>query len=145
MAEGHPNAFGLGVYDDDFDNFVAWSEKELQDIEFSPSYKVDFIYQANSANPQTILDLGDHHELWGQNLDEPLIAIEHISITKDMLTLMSRDKNPTIKIQLSNGIACIKFKSSEEEFEKLYSETGCVTINVVGRPEVNRYYGSVTP
>lgn len=145
QAAGHANAFGLGIYDENIDDFIRWSNDELEDIDFSPSYKVDFIYQANTARPQTILDLGDHHELWGQNIDEPLIAIEHISVTKDMLTLMSRDKNPTIKITLPNGISCIKFKASEDEYNKLYSETGCVTINIVGRPEVNRYYGSVTP
>ncbi len=145
QAAGHANAFGLGIYDENIDDFIRWSNDELEDIDFSPSYKVDFIYQANTARPQTILDLGDHHELWGQNIDEPLIAIEHILVTKDMLTLMSRDKNPTIKITLPNGISCIKFKASEDEYNKLYSETGCVTINIVGRPEVNRYYGSVTP
>lgn len=71
--------------------------------------------------------------------------MEHISVTKDMLQLMSRDKNPTLKITLPNGISYIKFKSSEDEFNNLYSETGCVVINVVGKCEVNRYFSSVTP
>ena len=50
---------------------------------------------------------------------------------------MSRDKNPTLKIQLPNGCSLIRFKSSEEEFEKLYSNLGCVNINVVGRCKRN--------
>ncbi len=62
-----------------------------------------------------------------------------------MLQLMSRDKNPTLKITLPNGISCIKFKSGEKEYERLYSESGCVTITIVGRCEVNRYLGRVTP
>jgi hypothetical protein len=78
-------------------------------------------------------------------LDEPLIAVENLAVTKDMLTLMSRDKNPTLKIQLSNGVACIRFKSSEEELESLSSELGCVNLNLVAKPEVNRYFNSVTP
>lgn len=78
-------------------------------------------------------------------MEEPLIAIEHIQVTKDMVTLMSRDKNPTLKIQLPNGVSCIKFKSSEEEYEEFLTEQGCVTINLVGKPEVNRYYSSITP
>ena len=44
---------------------------------------------------------------------------------------MSKDKNPTLKITLPNGISLIKFKSSEEEFNNLYSE-GYITINAVG-------------
>lgn len=145
LAEGHPNAFGIGIYDENFDAFVAWSNEKLKDIEFSPSYKVDFIYSPSTIDPKTILALGDMKHLWGQNIDEPLIAVEHIAVTKNMISLMSRDKNPTLKIQLPNGVTCIKFKSSEEELDSLYSESGCVTINLVGKTEVNRYFNSVTP
>ena len=145
LAEGHPNAFGFGILDENFDAFVEYADTTLKDIEFSPSYKVDFIHSANNVRPKEILELGNMKNLWGQNVDEPLIAVEHLSITKDMITLMSRDRNPTLKIQLSNGITCIKFKSSEEELESLFSENGCVTINFVGKAEVNKYFNSVTP
>ena len=145
LAEGHPNAFGFGILDENFDAFVEYADTTLKDIEFSPSYKVDFIHSANNIRPKEILELGNMKNLWGQNVDEPLIAVEHLSITKDMITLMSRDRNPTLKIQLSNGVTCIKFKSSEEELESLFSENGCVTINLVGKAEVNKYFNSVTP
>lgn len=145
LAEGHANAFGFGIYDKDFESFISWSDEQLKDIEFSPSYKVDFIYSMSDINSKDILDLGDAKYLWGQNIDEPLIAVENVAVTNDMLGLMSRDKNPTLKIQLPNGVTCIKFKSSEEELEDLSSELGCVSINLIGKPEVNRYFGSVTP
>ena len=58
---------------------------------------------------------------------------------------MSPDKSPTLKITLSNGTSLIKFKSSQEEYEKLHSETGCVTINIVGKCERNIWNGTVTP
>lgn len=145
LAEGHANAFGFGIYDKDFESFISWSDKQLKDIEFSPSYKVDFIYSMSDINSKDILDLGDAKNLWGQNIDEPLIAVENVAVTNDMIGLMSRDKNPTLKIQLPNGVTCIKFKSSEEELDNLSSELGCVSINLIGKPEVNRYFGSVTP
>lgn len=145
LAEGHPNAFGFGILDENFDAFVEYADTTLKDIEFSPSYKVDFIHSANDVRPKEILELGNMKHLWGQNVDEPLIAVEHLSITKDMITLMSRDRNPTLKIQLPNGVTCIKFKSSEEELESLFSENGCVTVNLVGKAEVNKYFNSVTP
>lgn len=78
-------------------------------------------------------------------MDEPLVVIENISVTKDMLHLMSRESNPTLKIVLPNGISLIKFKSSDEEFDSLFSESGCVVITVIGRCELNVYYNSVTP
>lgn len=145
LAEGHPNAFGFGILDENFDAFVEYADTTLKDIEFSPSYKVDFIHSANDVRPKEILELGNMKNLWGQNVDEPLIAVEHLSITKDMITLMSRDRNPTLKIQLPNGVTCIKFKSSEEELESLFSENGCVTVNLVGKAEVNKYFNSVIP
>ena len=83
--------------------------------------------------------------LWGQNVNEALVAIERVNVTKDMVTLMSRDRNPTLKIELANGVACIKFRSSEEEYESFITDTGCVTINIVGKCEVNQYFNSVTP
>ena len=58
---------------------------------------------------------------------------------------MSPDKSPTLKITLPNGTSLIKFKSSQEEYEKLNSETGCITINVVGKCERNIWNGTVTP
>ena len=58
---------------------------------------------------------------------------------------MSRDKNPTLKISLKNGVELIKFKSSEEEYETLYSDLGCVIINVVGICEKNVWNGKTTP
>ena len=52
---------------------------------------------------------------------------------KDNIILMSKDKNPTLKITLPNKIALIKFGSSQEEYEKLYSSEGCVNVNIVGK------------
>lgn len=145
LASGHPYAAGFGIEDSHVDDFIAYADAKLKDIKFSPSYKVDFVYRAREDFANTILDLGCYEDLWGQEVNQPLIAVENIAVTKDMLTLMSRDKNPTLKIQLSNGVACIKFKSSQEELDNLYSESGCVTINLVARAEVNRYFNSVTP
>lgn len=145
LAEGHPNAFGFGIRADRCDEFIEYTDTILADIDFTPNYKVDFIYSAQTLNPSDILDIGGMKHLWGQNVGEALIAVTNIVITKDNITLMSRDKNPTLKITLPNGVACIKFKSSEEEFKNLNSETGCVIIDIVGKCSVNKYYDKITP
>ena len=76
---------------------------------------------------------------------EPYVIIENIKVTKENITLMSPDKNPTLKIILPNGTSLIKFKSSVEELESLKSPTGCITITVVGRCERNMWNGTVSP
>ena len=77
-------------------------------------------------------------------MDEPLIAIENIVVRKNNIFRMG-EKKDTIKIILPNGIELIKFKSSDEEYQLLYSDLGCVTINVVGKCERNVWNGSITP
>lgn len=145
LAEGHPNAFGLGIYDEDINSFISYSDEALKDMDFTPTYRVDNIYTQQTVNAKDIIDIGGMKALWGQNIDEPLVVVENIAVTKDMLHLMSRDSNPTLKITLSNGISLIKFKSSDEEFDSLFSESGCVVISIIGKCERNVYFSSVTP
>ena len=57
---------------------------------------------------------------------------------------MSPDKNPTLKITLPNKTSLIKFKSSQEEYDKL-ATTGLLELEVVGRCEKNVWNGNITP
>lgn len=145
LAEGHPQACGIGIADENIDAFISYTDAILQDVTFEPSYKVDFIWPANDFKSKDILEIASLKKYWGQELDEALIAIEGVNVTSSNITLMSKDKNPTLKITLPNGTSLIKFKSNEEEYQELYSNSGCVTINVVGRCEENRFNGMVTP
>ena len=144
-AEGHANALGVGIADAEFTRFVEYANRELADFDFTPCYKVDFIFNGGDFRGKDIVEIAELKSLWGQGVDEPLIAIEHINVYGGNVTLMSADKNPTLKITLPNGTSLIKFKSSQEEYEKLYSEVGCITINVVGKCERNIWNGIVSP
>jgi hypothetical protein len=82
--------------------------------------------------------LADYKHIWGQEVEAPKIIIENINVSKDNLALM---KGTTMKIIPSGQpeIDLIKFKVSEQEYETLYSEAGCVTITVLGVCERNTY------
>ena len=71
-------------------------------------------------------------------MDEPLVAIQGIKITKDNLTMMASN---TVKITLPNGVNLIKFRMPDEEYDKLYSEYGYVEIDVIGRCNCNLWNG----
>ena len=144
-AEGHANALGVGITDEWFNTFIEYSNRELAEFDFTPCYKVDFIFSGSDFRGADIVEIAELKSLWGQGVDEPLVAIEHINVYAGNVVLMSPDKSPTLKITLPNGTSLIKFKSSQEEYEKLRSETGCVTINVVGKCERNVWNGTVTP
>ena len=144
-AEGHANALGVGITDEEFKTFIEYSNRELAEFDFTPCYKVDFIFSGSDFRGMDIVEIAELKSLWGQGVDEPLVAIEHINVYAGNVVLMSPDKSPTLKITLPNGTSLIKFKSSQEEYEKLRSETGCITINVVGKCERNVWNGTVTP
>ena len=144
-AEGHANALGVGITDEWFNTFIEYSNRELAEFDFTPCYKVDFIFSGSDFRGMDIVEIAELKSLWGQGVDEPFVAIEHINVYAGNVVLMSPDKSPTLKITLPNGTSLIKFKSSQEEYEKLRSETGCVTINVVGKCERNVWNGTVTP
>lgn len=144
-AEGHPNAFGCGITDDKIQLFITVTNEVLKNVQFIPSYTVDFIYHNIDVKPEDITDIATLKNLWGQGIEEALIALEDVPVTAENLNLMAKDKNPTLKITLSNKISIIKFKSSEEEFEKLYTEHGKVSINIIGRCSINEWNGIITP
>ena len=144
-AEGHANALGVGITDADFVDFIEYSNEALKNFDFTPSYKVDYIFQNDNMNINDILELANLKSVWGQGVEEPLIAIERVKVYKDNVRLMSADKNPTLKITLPNGMSLIKFRSSKEEFDSFDSNLGCVTINIVGKCERNIWNGIVSP
>ena len=145
LAEGHANALGVGIYADCIDEFVRYSNFALEEFDFTPCYKVDFVFHGKDFRAKDILDLAELKTIWGQGVEEPLVALEGLNVTKENVTLMSPDKKPTLKITLPNGTSLIKFGSSEAEYESLCSESGCVTINVVGKCNANEWNGQISP
>ena len=131
-AEGHANAFGIGIRDEDISAFITSTNSALDGFDFTPIYNVDFIYKSDELTPDEVIDIAGMKSLWGQGVEEAEIAVEGIKVHKDNIRILSPDKNPTLKIMLPNGINFMKFRSSEEEYNKLYSELGYVTINIVG-------------
>ena len=90
-------------------------------------------------DPAAILDIADLAPYWGKDMDESLVAIQGLQVTKEMLTMMASN---TVKITLSNGVSLIKFRMSDEEYNKLYSEYGYVEIDVIGKCNCNDWGGN---
>ena len=143
-AEGHANAFGISIPEDKIKKFVAKTDAALANMETEPLYYVDYIFKGVDVPSEKILDIAFLSDIWGQDIEESLICIEDLKVTKENLTLMSPSKKPTLKITLPNRLALIKFKSSQEEYEKLLSD-GYIKLNVIGKCNANEWNGNVTP
>ena len=147
LAEGHANACGIIIEDAKLADFIEYSNAKLADCEFTPCTIVDFIWHGYDFTGNDVLDIAGLDALWGQGLPQPNIALENLHISPSSINLMSRDKKPTLKIMLPNGVSIIKFGSSIEEYEQLMQtpETGSIVMNIIGKCAINEWNGSITP
>ena len=136
---GHQGAFGLGLPADKIETFIEKTDEILKDMPNEPTYYVDYIWTPSTADATSIIEIADLAPYWGKDIDESLVAIQNVEVTKDNITMMASN---TCKITLPNGIAMIKFRMPDEEYDKLYSETGCVTIDVIGKCNCNLWGGN---
>ena len=138
----HANAAGLGIANSHIDKFIEKLNKQYENIDQTPVYWVDYIWNVNTCDPNKILDIGKCN-LYGQEVPESKICVENIALNPTMITLMSRDKNPTLKIILPNGVSIIRFKSSEEEYKEFCEEDKVLTI--IAKCQVNEWNGNISP
>lgn len=142
FCAGHKAAAGLGIAASHIDSFLAKFNEQYENIDQTPVYWVDYIWNVNTCDPNKILDIG-RCNLYGQEMPESKVCIENIALNPTMITLMSRDKNPTLKITLPNGVSIIKFKSSEEEYEEFCEEDKVLTI--IAKCQVNIWNNTISP
>ena len=144
-AVGHPNAFGLKIYESNIEDFIEKTDKALKDMSNEAIYYVDYIFEGQNCNPQIILDIANMSDYWGSEIDEALVAVNGLKVTKDMVDIYRKTTN-TIKISLSNGVSIMKFNADEELCSKLTdNNTGFVELDICGKCNQNEWNGNITP
>lgn len=150
-AAGHEQACGIKITSGNLASFQEYFNVKYADIDVSPTHNVDFIVDAQDAELEDIIaDIAQYKTLWGQGLSEPLIAVTNVLIGPSNTVLFTRKNPPTMKITLPTGVACMRFKSSKEEFDSLIipydgNNEQCYKATIVGKASMNEYQGSVTP
>ena len=145
LAQGHASAFGCIIEANQFNDFIEVTNNQLLTFDFSPCYYVDLEVSADQLTDQDVFTIGNNAELWGQGLDEPLIAITDIKITKDSIQYLGNDKK-TLKITFpGRKTNMIKFHVKDEEKELLNAQDGTLTLIAIGKCTLNHYNGNVTP
>ena len=140
---GHPNAFGLGILEQNIPAFIEKTDAALVDMQDEAVYYVDYIYDGDNIQPIDILTIADMQDLWGKDIDEPYLCIKGICINSDMVTVYKKKDN-TLKITLSNGISLMKFKATDEQCEMLQNSNGYYTLDIIGRANKNEWMGHVS-
>lgn len=138
----HKAAAGLGIEKNHIDAFIKKFNEQYKDIDQTPCYHVDYIWTNKTIDDNKVLDIGKFN-IYGQEIPESLVIVKDIYLNPSMITLMSPDKHPTLKIQLNNGVSAIKFKSDENEYEKFCEPN--TTLTIVAKCAINEWNGTVTP
>ena len=142
---GHQNAFGVSINVDKIDEFLEKTDAALANMTSEPVYYVDYIYNGADVNPQDILAISDLSNLWGKDLDEAMVAVKDIKISKDLVTVYRKTSN-TLKITLPNKVSLMKFNATDEECETLENQTGAyIQMEIVGKCHKNEWMGNVSP
>lgn len=144
FVEGHANAAGCGIYDEDFDEFIKTSNQMLANIDFSPAYQVDAIIDYSFLTDSMVFEIANWSELWGQNLEEPLIAIENVKADTDTFSLIGTNQK-TMRISVpEQKTNFIKFNLKEDERDELQNYEN-FDMTIIGKFVLNYYMGTVSP
>lgn len=142
-AMGHANAFGVIIDDDKIEPLKEYTKEALKDIDFSPNYKVDFIWDIDMINENDIYEIADFNYLWAQDVDEPLVAIENIKINNETIKFLGSGGN-TLRIS-ANDIGFLKFNLKPEEKAVLDPGGGYYVMDIVGRCARNIFNNTTSP
>ena len=139
---GHQGAFGLGILEENIENFIDATDLSLADMSDEPVYYIDHIFHGNDVDCNQILEIANHPELWGSRMDEPYMMIEDLVVTNDMVNIYEKKTN-TLKITLPNGLALIKFNITDDERD-MFKGDGCIRLNIVGQCRKNEWMGNIS-
>lgn len=144
FCEGHKNAFGFEIEAEKLIEVNNIINDLLKDVEIDvDEYEVDFIIPLEKLNPEIIYSIHKLRDIWGNNIEEPLIAVTNITVNKDDIQLLGKNKN-TFKFKCRD-IDFIKFNyNNEETFNEVFNGE-CFVMEIVGRCSVNQWDGKEIP
>ena len=148
FGKGHANAFGVNLDLDKKDEAINVMNNILRDVEYDSTYRVDFILDIEDVSIKLITELARFEDIVCQGIEEPMLAVENISLTKDCFEIFGKNED-TISFTIDE-IKYIQFKCKEgnslyDFLQNAWDENDSVTFNIVGKPSINEYNGVRTP
>lgn len=127
-AQGHDNAFGVSVPDENFSTLIQYGNTELANFDFTPKYKVDIVYNGTNIDIADIASLADNNDLWGEGLEEPKILIRDLPVKFSDISLSPRGY---FKMSLGSELDIVKMKMDIDEYDKIENSPN-VKLDIIG-------------
>lgn len=149
-VSGHDNAFGVSINKNNIQNTINIINEKLNNVDFSPCYSADFIFDINYLDIRFIKELDNLKDYYGQGIKEAYIVIKNVEISKKDINLIGKNSD-TMKFIYNDEITFIKFKCSSENDQILQwlsdwdNEEESMVINLVGKCKINNYNSILTP
>ena len=144
-AQGHASAFGVGIRDEFLNGFLLMTDSMLEDFDFSPCYAVDLELNGSELTDLDIFNIAAYNDMWGQELEEPLVAITNIPLSDNTVSFLGTN-GKTLRINLNGKkTSLIKFNISDELKEHLTPDGRILYATIIGKCDLNHYMGNVTP
>lgn len=139
FAQGHSSAFGISIDDDKIKDFIEYASDNIEHKDYE--YFVDFAWEYNFVPPNAIFNIGNAGDYWGQQVEEPLVCVKNIPVTKNNSKYFDTKKG-LVKINLQNGVTIVKFDITEDEYNDMLLTKN---IDIVGKCNINIYNGDHIP
>lgn len=156
FASGHADSFGFALPKGHQEAFLAYVNEQLKDVEVQDTYLVDDVWEIQYLSEKDLIEIGQHHGIFGGGIEAPLFAIKNIKVKPEAIQLVGEKRN-TLKIKVKTTyeeLTFLKFFSNEDEYRALLhqKETGfnrqeagdLLELTVIGRFKVNEYQGQVS-
>ncbi|MEM5028964.1 DHH family phosphoesterase [Priestia sp. WB3] len=130
FVEGHANAAGFCIKKNSFKKINSALNDLLKDIEHKTVLDVDFEIPFKLLKENFILEIGNLRELWGYKLEEPLVAITDIHVSRSEIELI---KKRTTTLKISSTQAEFKKQFYKNEFPQLLDESESYVLNCIGK------------
>lgn len=146
FIEGHPNACGCEIKEENVKLFSEWVEDKLKDKEISVGgiYEVEGVISADDLEEDFVKEVGNYSKIWGTDLPEPLFLIEGVKINSSDIKMVF---NKTILTFEYNYIQYQKRYCSRVFRERLNvdGEDIELELNIVGKFINEKYNGNKYP
>lgn len=156
-VEGHENAFGIKITQENINKAITLVNEDLKDTKMEDTYMVDYEIPVGRLKPKDILQVGKWKGIWGgEGLKEPLFAITDVTVDiKDIKLLGDKRNFITITKEVgSNSIKFTKCFTNEEEYNRMIMKnkkgissrnSSKVKMDIIGKFRINEYNGNEYP
>lgn len=139
-VEGHSNAFGASIKEDDIPALHLFLNNYYKDIDFDCGLEVDCEVNDSNWNNIMLKEFGEMMQVYGNGIPQPKFYFS-FNITSSDARVQGKEGD-SLKISY-RGVTFVVFKNRElvEHFFKLSEINNSIKVEIVGRSQINEWMG----